>query len=454
MSDFLVLKGGTYHVRLDIPADAREAFGDRRVLTKSLKTGNRSEAHVLKLRWLQQWKIEIEKARKHEIPDFREEVALIVEKYRDKIEAEKRNPLPWPIGQQVASSATTDRTTEISQVIKAHKLRPKQVGEAIDIIMGISDYSPKTPFFKSRLDAFHSYEKEVRKVELSTVDRHVKRLKVLDAFLKESDLPLNHDTISTFLASLKIEAKTKKQYLFSFNAFWNFAIKKDAAFKSVYASTPNPFKEHELNQEKRGIYKEASRRAFTTGEIELLYESALAESNQKLADLIEIGAYTGARIEEICQLRTDSIVIEDDIECFHIREGKTDGAVRHVPIHPKLKNTIKRLVESSKDGYLLQTGKGGKYGVKSKDLGNDFSQFKTRHGFDKKCVFHSVRKTVITLLERADVKNLVVMSLVGHEPGGSLNITFDRYSEGPTPKAKLEAIKNITYRLLPNDQAL
>lgn len=447
MSDFLVLKGGTYHVRLDIPADAREAFGGRRVLTKSLKTGNRSEAHVLKLRWLQQWKIEIEKARKHEVPDFREEVALIVEKYRDKIDYEKRNPQPWTLGMQEWKSPSNDRLIEVNNLIESRKLKPKQANEAIEILVGISDYSPKTPFFKTRLDAFHSYETEIRKVELSTVDRHVKRLKVLDAFLKESDLPLSHDTISTFLASLKIEPKTKKQYLFSFNAFWNFAIKKDPAFKSVYASTSNPFKEHELNQEKRGIYKEASRRAFTTDEIESLHKAALSESNQKLADLIEIGAYTGARIEEICQLRTDSIVIEDDVECFHIREGKTDAAVRHVPIHPKLKSTIKRLVESSKDGYLLQTGKGGKYGVKSKDLGNDFSQFKTRHGFDKKCVFHSVRKTVITLLERADVKNLDVMSLVGHEPGGSLNITFDRYSEGPTPKAKLEAIKNITYQL-------
>ncbi|WP_421021439.1 DUF6538 domain-containing protein, partial [Klebsiella pneumoniae] len=92
-----------------IPADAREAFGGRMVLTKSLKTGNRSEAHVLKLRWLQQWKIEIEKARKHEIPDFREEVALIVEKYRDEIDAEKRKPYLWPIRQQVVSSPSIDQ---------------------------------------------------------------------------------------------------------------------------------------------------------------------------------------------------------------------------------------------------------------------------------------------------------------------------------------------------------
>ncbi|WP_235200385.1 MULTISPECIES: DUF6538 domain-containing protein [Pseudomonas] len=445
MSDFLILKSGTYHVRLDVPVDAREAFGGRKVLTKSLKTGNRSEAHVLKLRWLQQWKTEIERARKKEFPDFREEVALIVEKYKDEIEKEKSMPFNWHAADFEKPSANTAQIQEINAVIKTHKLRPKLIDEAIQIVMGTSDYSPKTPFFKSRLDAFHKYETEIRKVELSTVDRHVKRIKVLDSFLKESELTLNHDTISTFLASLEIETKTKKQYLFSFNAFWNYAFKKDPAFKSAYANLNNPFKDHELNQEKRGMYKETTRRAFSVDEIQHLHKSALGEKNQKLADLIEIGAYTGARIEEICQLRTESIVIEDGIECFHIREGKTDAAVRHVPVHPKLKNTLKRLSEASKDGFLLQTGKGGKYGVKSKDLGNDFSQFKTRLGFDKKCVFHSVRKTVITTLERADVKNLVVMSIVGHEPGGALNITFDRYSEGPTPRSKLAAIEKIGY---------
>ncbi|WP_460129663.1 tyrosine-type recombinase/integrase [Pseudomonas sp. S3_A09] len=443
MSDFLVLKAGTYHVRLDVPADAREAFGGRKVLTKSLKTGNRSEAHVLKLRWLQQWKTEIEKARRKEFPDFREEVMLIVEKYQSEIERESKTPLNYF---DQTPSAATKRIIEVTDVIKAHQLRPSLQREAISILAGHSDYSPKTPFFKSRLDAFHAYETEQRKVELHTVDRHIKRIRMLDAFLKESELLLDRDTVSIFLASLKVEAKTKKQYLFSFSAFWNYAIKKDAAFKSVYGALQNPFKYHELNEEKRGIYKESSRRAFATEEIEMLYHKSIDEENRKLADLIQLGAYTGARIEEICQLRIDSIVVEDGVDCFHIREGKTDAAVRHVPIHPKLKQTLKRLVEASTDGFLLQTGRGGKYGVKSKDLGNEFSQFKTRLGFDKKCVFHSVRKTAITLLERADVKNLIVMSIVGHEPGGALNITFDRYSEGPTPKAKLSAIKKIVYK--------
>ncbi len=89
MTDFLVLKSCTYHVRLDVPEDAREAFSGRKVLTKSLKTGNRSDAHILKLRWLQQWKTEIEKARRGEIGNFRDDVLQIVEKHQRAINQDK-----------------------------------------------------------------------------------------------------------------------------------------------------------------------------------------------------------------------------------------------------------------------------------------------------------------------------------------------------------------------------
>ena len=208
----------------------------------------------------------------------------------------------------------------------------------------------------------------------------------------------------------------------------------------------NPFKNHELSQVRRGTLKEDERRAFTTDEVNTLHSKAIEMGKRKLADLIEIAAYTGARIEEICRLKTSSVVKEDGVDCFHITEGKTQASVRFVPIHPVLMETVNRLVNSSDDGYLLKTSKGGKYETKSKGLGNQFSIFKTDLGFDKKCVFHSIRKTVITTLERADVKNLVIISLVGHKADGLLRMTFDRYSEGPTPASKMDAVKYLQYK--------
>lgn len=429
MADFLVNKGGIWHVRLDLPAEVREAFGGRRVLTKSLKTGVKTEAHALKLKWLDLWKRQINDARTKPIDDFREEAAYRVE----QIDRTSRN-------------AVYESAKVLTDIYQQYKIKSPELGEELRQIVAFeSEYSPKTPFIKKRLEDFEKYEKETRGVAHRTVDSHIKRLKSFDKFLKDNEKELNFDAVSEFLQTLDLSAKTKKQYIFSLNTFWNFAIKKDRGFREKYKNLKNPFKDHEFTELRRGTASDKNRRAFTKPEIERLYSEAKKADRQRLADAIKIASYTGARIEEICQLRVVDVIKEDGIDCLHIREGKTTAAVRHVPIHPKIVKDIKRLVNSSADGFLLKTAAGGKYETKSKGISSEFSIFKKALGFDRRCVFHSFRKSVITMLERADAKNLVIMSIVGHEPGKFLNMTFDRYSEGPTPAAKLIALKNLDF---------
>jgi hypothetical protein len=36
----LQLRGGVFHVRFEVPVDARKAFGGKRILSRSLKTGS------------------------------------------------------------------------------------------------------------------------------------------------------------------------------------------------------------------------------------------------------------------------------------------------------------------------------------------------------------------------------------------------------------------------------
>ncbi|WP_178077863.1 tyrosine-type recombinase/integrase [Stutzerimonas kunmingensis] len=429
MADFLVNKAGIWHVRLDLPAEVREAFGGRRVLTKSLKTGVKTEAHALKLKWLDLWKRQINDARTKPIDDFREEAAYRIE----QIDRTSRN-------------AVYESAKVLTDIYQQYKIKSPELGEELRQIVAFeSEYSPKTPFIKKRLEDFEKYEKETRGVAHRTVDSHIKRLKSFDKFLKDNEKELNFDAVSEFLQTLDLSAKTKKQYIFSLNTFWNFATKKDRGFREKYKNLKNPFKDHEFTELRRGTASDKNRRAFTKPEIERLYSEAKKADRQRLADAIKIASYTGARIEEICQLRVVDVIKEDGIDCLHIREGKTTAAVRHVPIHPKIVKDIKRLVNSSDDGFLLKTAAGGKYETKSKGISSEFSIFKKALGFDRRCVFHSFRKSVITMLERADAKNLVIMSIVGHEPGKFLNMTFDRYSEGPTPAAKLIALKNLDF---------
>ena len=65
--------------------------------------------------------------------------------------------------------------------------------------------------------------------------------------------------------------------------------------------------------------------------------------------LINIGIFTGERIEEICSV----VVVDIAAESFTIRYSKTLSGNRQVPIYDQLKGLIKENKNTSQDSYLL-----------------------------------------------------------------------------------------------------
>ncbi|MFV7465797.1 DUF6538 domain-containing protein [Pseudomonas shirazica] len=61
-SENLLLRSGTWHVRLSVPKDVRHVL-NRSEFTESLRTGSKPEAQVKKLAYLYMWKEAITKAR-------------------------------------------------------------------------------------------------------------------------------------------------------------------------------------------------------------------------------------------------------------------------------------------------------------------------------------------------------------------------------------------------------
>jgi hypothetical protein len=57
-------------------------------------------------------------------------------------------------------------------------------------------------------------------------------------------------------------------------------------------------------------------------------------------------------------------------------------------------------------------------------------------------VFHSVRKTAITLVHQAGADVAVMPGLFGHETG---MITFDLYSKGPSLEQKAKVIGLLSF---------
>ena len=107
--------------------------------------------------------------------------------------------------------------------------------------------------------------------------------------------------------------------------------------------------------------KDAAKEAQTPYEIEdiqSLHAAISAGDDIMLKALFAFGIYTGARREEITQLRL-SDVREDYIK---IRAAKTRAGNRSVPIHAQLRPVINALLNSnpspSPDAYLFENAGG------------------------------------------------------------------------------------------------
>lgn len=160
-----------------------------------------------------------------------------------------------------------------------------------------------------------------------------------------------------------------------------------------------------------------------------------------------IAAYTGARINEIAQLRREDIKDQDGIHFFDLHEGdgqklKTKAATRRVPVHSALLKA--GLLEYAQgEGRLFPTlvasGPDKKPG---KRLGERFTNYRRALGIVRPRVsFHSFRSTVITTLNRAGVHSADIGAVVGHSQG----FTLDTYSGGAGLKRLQEIIERVGY---------
>ncbi|PRA61281.1 hypothetical protein CQ065_18565 [Pseudomonas sp. MYb187] len=322
--------------------------------------------------------------------------------------------------------------------------------ESIDEVKSILDspknYKIKSPITTNRITSFEAYQVKTKGIIQKTVDTQANRLKLMNAWLEAEQRDLNQESIASYLDTLNLSIKTKKQYLFAGSSFWKWAIKHDENFKKLHRDQQSPFEKHDfpVNRSKRGDGS-TDRKAFTPEDVTRLHEAAKATKNREtLTDLILLGSHTGARIEELCQLQTQDVVTEEGVQCFYFYDGKTAASERHTPIHPAIKETVERLIRNSKDGFLISSPAGNKYGNRSDALSKQFGRLKTTLEYNSQYVFHSFRKTVITQLQRADVPGILIASIVGHETG---TITFDVYSAGPSPKQKYDAISKLKYKL-------
>ncbi|TIL87650.1 MAG: hypothetical protein E5Y65_23170 [Mesorhizobium sp.] len=174
----------------------------------------------------------------------------------------------------------------------------------------------------------------------------------LGAWLRDSRLPVALEAVrrvdaGKFLSESLIVGRSRQKataYLGFIRQYWTWLLDKGHL-------TPgeNPWAGQKLPTERRQAREaetDSGKRPFTDAEMTKLLSGC---GGPILNDLMPIGALSGMRIEEICQLQVS--------DCrggvFKVWAGKTDSARRTVPIHSGLTGIVKRRTEGKKDGEYL-----------------------------------------------------------------------------------------------------
>lgn len=199
----------------------------------------------------------------------------------------------------------------------------------------------------------------------------------------------------------------------------------------VSQNIQNPFKDLHFSKQ---LARPRQYLPMSFEEVWLLRQAAQDANDLLMVTYIDIGRFTGMRLSEIGELSTESIVVESGVKCFRVRpDAKTEASSnRLLPIASSLTTCVD--VES-----LDLRGT-------SNAVGKRFGRLKRRvlkDGSTRQKCFHSLRKFVVTELERAGIAEGVAADLVGHEKP---NITYNVYSGGSSVEQLSHAVKMLENR--------
>jgi integrase len=413
------LRHRTYFAYLDVPKDVRVKLG-RRVFRKTLGTDSRSVAKRRAANWIEKWKAEIEQARGSPTADD-------VQYWRDASNRATTDEERMNVEARMFRDALRRATTDEEHVNVETSM------ESYMFTQGLDSTDPEAQRFYGQ--AFGSIiptneylDEWIASLQVKNKTAEMRRATVERLAAK---LPMLHDVtrkeVRRWVTELVAELKptTVQRMMSDCRTYWAYL-----ATIEVVSEESTPFDRLGLK------VKNESWLPYAPEEAVGLLEAG--QGDALLADVIRMAMYTGARREELCSLMVEHVKADR----FEIVDAKTAAGIRTVPIHRQLSKPIKRLVKDSEDGYVLSGLKPNANGDRGDAIGKRFTRLKKSLNFSDRHVFHSLRGTVITMLERAEVPEGTVQDLVGHERS---TLTGSTYSGKSTFEMRQKAINKLAY---------
>ncbi|BBF92075.1 site-specific integrase [Blastochloris tepida] len=229
------------------------------------------------------------------------------------------------------------------------------------------------------------------------------------------------------------------------------AVLNDAArdhdFRSDPAGWSNPFEGLRLPLSRKAAN---GRRPFTTDELKTIFadpeiiggarpDSGGRGNSARWLPLLAL--FTGARREELAQLKTHDVKLDDVSGRWFLnitnlddeQSLKTDGSVRVVPIHPELiacgfLDYANERQRKDPRGWLFPLLTPNSAGLRGDKWGKWFGRKLDALGLnDPRLVFHSFRHLFLDRCRDCDVPREIAFAFTGHVAG---QVVGDRYGRG------------------------
>lgn len=428
---YLVRRHRKWWALHDLPPALHPVFGVKR-LAESLGTELEAEARRrADFLWLHRWSREIEKA-KAAVPATLDEIEKEARFWQRLILSAKTEEEKEALTSQVADLARerAEKAAEQAGIYDLDDPKAEEIPGVSDALKLVGLVTGKMVPLTDHLEAW---------LATSSVSPKTKDMQASDVRRLAAALPLVLDVtpaavqkwVYRLAQAEELSAKTIQRVLSALRGYWTYLGSVDVVPKDV-----KPFADLSIPT----INKTAKRRPFTPEDVVKLRKEAGKASDQKLKDLITLAMWTGARLEELCALPVKDVDLAG--RSFSVADSKTEAGVRVAPIHSELVATMGRLAASSTDGFILSGLPVDQYGDRGAAIGKRFGRLKTRLGYGPEVVFHSIRKTVATLLENALVPENVAADIIGHDKP---RITYGLYSGGSSLLTMAEAIEKVRY---------
>lgn len=413
-----------WYFRIKVPAAVRDCYNRREILEVALHTRDLDQANIRKLPILAKYKREFDALRQID-PSARE--AATIRKQLAELRAGDDLDHASAI-----EAVAEDRAAELHSKGMPLEHAKRWLSLATASTLSIEEAS------KQWLDASRLKE--------GTKRHHQHALGELREFMCGDALP---SAVTPELAVRYVNERlrgtmsgaynTRRNKLNSLYGLWEWMGENLVIPRGL-----NPWRGFKLRRENAHT-SEGEKRGYTDDELVALFGER--PTYQGLADVMVLGLYTGARLNELCSLRARDVRKQRGMHLVHIAKSKTKAGVRDVAVTHAVARAVldsRLAVQASPEAQLFpEFTPGGYDGKLSWSVGKAFGRWRDDRGLTRQTDFHSFRRTVITVLENKRVPAGLTASFVGHE-GGTLQ--HDVYSDGPWVKTLREIAAKIVYR--------